>query len=218
MRAWRRVPGERTQLPGAIGVRPVDAVTGSRPIGRLSSSLDLRQGTEWTPAGARVVIGPSGVITCPRLERSAHPSAAPRRYRIRVDAELYRALYRATADGIEFDAFQYNDATPPPTFASMATEAVLTPLPGYPFSAEIRVLYGVVTDAAGSPVADALVTDGAAERAVTDDGGNFALPLRTAADGVPVAVAADHPRTGRSGSVTLTLPGDLRHSQTIQVA
>ncbi len=219
MRTWRRIPSERRSLPGAIGLRLVDELTGLPPIGRVRPLLDLKDGTAWRPAEARVVVNPSGIVTCPGLEKRAFPAAAaPRRYRIRIEADLYRPLYRATDDGVEFDAHPWNDFTPPSAFAASAVDAALLPGAGYPFPGHVRVLYGQVVDAAGDPVADAMVIESPDDRTMTDERGAFALPLRTALENAPVQITADHPRMGLNGSVAVTLPADLGHSHTIQVS
>jgi hypothetical protein len=217
MTGWRLLSGERRQLFGAIGVRPVDNLTGGQPLGTVRAVLERLEATGWVPVPARVLVSSTGIITCPGLERAARPAAAPRHYRIRLEADLYRPLYRATVDGIEFDAYQYNDTTDPAGYARSATDAPLAPLPGYPFPAYVPVLYGSVTDAAGLPVADVLVSDPPGEQALTDDAGQFALPLRLAAPGAPVDITANDRRTGRTGIVAVTVPADLSRSHTIQI-
>jgi hypothetical protein len=80
----------------------------------------------------------------------------------------------------------------------------------------VRVLRGFVEDASGAPVPNVLVHQAAAERALTDERGTFALPLRWAASGM--VVDANDVRTGRAGSHTLSLPSDLLASVTITIA
>jgi hypothetical protein len=217
MRTWRRLAGERRSLYGAVGLRLVDDLTGEPPIGQIEPALDLLDGAAWRPVEGRLVLAPSGVLTGPGLERGADPAGGPRRYRLRVDADYYRPLYRAAGDGVEFDAYPYDDETPPQAFARSASDEFLTPSRAYPFPAHVRVLRGQVVDMAGAPVEDALVTEGAADRCLSDDRGLFALPLRIALEGVPVQITADHQRSLRSGSITVTLPDDLGNSHTIQV-
>jgi hypothetical protein len=218
VRTWRRLIGERRTLYGAIGLRLIDQITNGPPMGRIRPRLDLRSGAAWNAVERPLLVSPSGVVTCPGLERRADPTAAgPRRYRVRIDADYYLPLFRATVDGVEFDAHPYNDETPPQAFARSASDAFLAPSRAYPFPAYVRVIRGDVVDPAGDPVQDALVTEGAADRALTDELGRFALALRTAPEGVPVQITADHPRSNRTGSVTVTLPDALRRNQTIQV-
>ena len=219
MRRWQTVSSERSLLFGAIALRLVDQLTGKPPIGRVQTHLDVQAGAGWEPAAAKVLVNGSGVVTCPGLERKLFPAGSGRRrYRLRIEADYYRPLYRVNVDGVEFDAFPYNDTNPPATFATTATDTLLVPSAGYPFPAHMRVLRGVVVDAAtGAPAEDAIVTEGAADEATTDAGGVFALPLRTAPENVPVAIAAAHPRTGRAGALNVTLPAALGRSQTIQV-
>jgi hypothetical protein len=215
---WPSLPGERRSLYGAIGLRLVDDLTGGPPMGSVRVELDLRDGATWNAVDRRVLVTPGGMVTCPGLERRADPAGAgPRRYRLRLEADLYRPLYRESDDGVEFDAHPYNDETPPRSFSRSARDARLAPARGYPFPAHVRVLRGEVVDAVGDPVEDAVVSEGASDRALTDERGLFALALRTAAEGVPVQITADHQRSNTSGSVTVTLPDDLGRNQTIQV-
>jgi hypothetical protein len=216
VRTWRVHPSERTSLIDAIGLRLLDALTERPPVGRVQARLELRDGGTWYPTDVKAVEGPSRILTWPSLEKRRQPGGPPRRYRISLEAELYRPLYRVVVDGIEFNAFPYSNTTPPAQFATSATDTYLVPIDPYPFPAELRVLRGVVVDANGAPVADAIATEGN-DRAVTGRDGTFALPLRTAAEGAPVAIAASHARSGRAGSLNVTLPGDLRRSASIQV-
>jgi hypothetical protein len=81
---------------------------------------------------------------------------------------------------------------------------------------DLRVLRGIVVDTGGAPVADAVVVE-SGDRAVSGPDGTFALPLRTAAEGVALPIAASHPRSAQAGTSNVTLPGDLRRSVSIQV-
>jgi len=219
VRTWRRDASERRTLYGAIGLRLLDGLTLQAPIGRVRAELDLQDGPDWLKLQERVCINPSGVVTCPGLERRAYAaSSAPRHYRLRIESDRYRPLYRVTADGVEFDAHPYDDFTPPAQFADVAADAVLLPADAYPFPAHVRVLRGEAVDVGGAPVPDALVSEGAIDRAITGERGTFALALRTAAENVPLQIVIDHPRSGRSGQIAVTLPADLGHSHTVQVA
>jgi hypothetical protein len=218
-RQWRTAPGERRSLFRPVGLRLVDLLTGGQPIGRLRAEVDVLAAGAWLPAGKPVVLTPAAIVTVPDLERTAHPGpGVPRRYRLRVSADFYRPLYQVLVDGIEFDAFPYNDDVAPLSYARAATEAYLLPSASYPFPPHVRVLHGAVVDTAGAPVEDAIVVDPGSERAATDARGAFALPLRTALNGTPIAISASHPRSGRTGSVQVTLPADLGRSQLIQVS
>jgi hypothetical protein len=61
------------------------------------------------------------------------------------------------------------------------------------------------------------VSEGADDHALTDELGQFALALRTAQEGVPVQITADHPRSNTNGALNVTLPDDLGQPHTIQV-
>jgi hypothetical protein len=133
---------------------------------------------------------------------------------VRIEADFYRPFYGALFEGIEFDAFPYNDTTPPATVASMPQAELLMPSSEYPFQPHIRVLRGVVTHA-GAPVANVLVSQGGLERVLTDERGTYALPLRWATEGLPFLVDALDQRTGWTGAKPITLPQDLGMNQEI---
>jgi hypothetical protein len=219
VRTWRTLPEERTRLFAPIGLRLVDALSGTGPLGWVQPELDERVGNQWSPALARVVVSGNGIVTAPWLGRTARPAQAqPRHFRIRLAAEHYRPLYRATLDGIEFDAEPYDDTTPPQAHATGATDAPLLPAAGYPFPVHLRVIRGVVRDPNGAPVEDALVEDVPPRTAVlTDADGAFALPLLAAVDGTPATVRGNDARGGRQGTLQVTLPADLGHNLTITV-
>ena len=168
---------------------------------------------------------PSTILSYPGLGRTANPAASPPKdYEIRIEADLYRPLYRATAAGIAFAAFPYDDVHPPALVPSGPVEIRLLPGPAYPFPNHLPVVRGVVTDA-GVPTADVLVSSTTTvggvdlvERAVTDDAGQFALTLRWVAAGVPTtieAVATPPIGSGRQGSIVVTLPDAIGTNQEI---
>lgn len=218
MSPWRRLEGEELLLYSPIGVRLVDDLTGQVPFGPVRALLDLQDGAAWRPTAVRPVITASSIVSYPGLGRSADASLPPQRYRVRLEADFYRPGYRAADDGIEFDAPRYNDANPPVPLTAAAVAAALLPSSTYPFPSHIPVLHGVVEDAGGEPVADALVQEGLRERVLTDERGAFSLPLRWVVAGVATIIDAVDQRTGRSGSIAVTLPADLAASQTITVS
>jgi len=213
---WRPLPGEELLLYSPVGLRLVDDLTGQAPFGPLRVFLDLQDGPDWRPTPLRPVITASSVITYPGLGRSADASLPAQRYRVRLEADFYRPGYRSAGDGIEFDAPRYNDSNPPVPLTTAAIAAALLPSSTYPFPSHIPVLHGVVEDGGGQPVADALVQEGLRERVLTDERGAFSLPLRWVAPGVATLIDAVD-RTGRTGSISVTLPADLAMSQTITV-
>jgi hypothetical protein len=133
--------------------------------------------------------------------------------------------YRETVDGIEFDAFSYNDANPPTDYTvnppqeikPQAQDVRLVPAVNYPFPTHVRVLRGKVVDATGGAVVDAEVRRSNTERVASGVQGAFALPLRWTPDGVSVAIDAIDHRTGQMGTINITLPQALGSSQTITV-
>jgi hypothetical protein len=211
------------ELYSPIGLKPIDDVTGGAPIGWVRSLLDVSDGAGgWRKGDIDAVMTPSGVITFPGLERRTDASGPPRKYRLRVEAEVYLPLYRATQDAIEFDAYPYNDASPPQNLAqiraSQPQDLILTPMPHYQFPGHVPVLRGQVEDSSGAAVRDAVVTLGMSERVLTDARGTFALPLRWVAPNTQASIDAVDQRTGRTGTITIQFPQDLRTSQTITVA
>lgn len=216
MMPYRVLAGETRLLYSPIGLRLVDEFTGAGPLGRVRAMLDRQNDAgDWQKTDVRPVVTSSGVLTYPGLERRAEPaSLPPRRYRVRIEADFYRPFYGALLEGIEFDAFPYNDTTPPATVATMPQTELLMPSSAYPFQPHVRVLRGVVMHA-GAPVANVLVSQGGLERVLTDERGTYALPLRWATEGLPFLVDALDQRTGQTGAKPITLPHDLGMSQEI---
>jgi hypothetical protein len=217
MRIWRLLPGERPQLYSPIGLRLLDEMTGEPPIGRTEAFLDVQEGAAWRSTEIQAVRTAGGVVAYPGLERRADVTGPPRHYRVRIAAELYRPLYLIAQEGIEFDAFPWNDTNPPAQTAHEPKEVKLAPAPHYPFPPHVPVLRGAVVDlGTKEPVADAEVMYANLERVLSDERGEFALPLRFAALSVPVTI--DALRGSRQGSINVTLPAGLGKSQTISIS
>lgn len=218
------LPGETALLFTPIGLRLLDEITGTTPFGPLRALLDRRDNAgDWQETRIQPVMTPVGNLTYPQLERHHDPIGPSRRYRCRIEADFYLPLYRATQDGIEFDAFPYNDTNPPSNFPAppnlpMPQDVVLTPASNYPFAQHIPVLRGRVVDVSQRPVADAMVNQGVQERVLTDTKGTFALPLRWVSPNVAVPIDASHPRTGRTGTRNITIPQDLGRNIEIQIS
>src|SRR5215470_16398606 len=204
----RDLPGEVIELYSPVGLLPVDAFSGTAPIGRLSALLDARdESGNWRETDIEEVRTPGEMITYPGLGRSAEVLSRPERFfRVRIEAEFYQPFYRLDSDGIEFSAHPYNDANPPedypknpedfPDYLKRVLKKVfLAPAPNYPFPDHIPVLRGVVIDKETlEPVVDVEVAWGNKEKTLTtgppgaiDDKkkrvltvtkGVFALPLR----------------------------------------
>jgi len=216
MRTWRLLPGERSQLYSPIGLRLLDEMTGGPPIGRTEAFLDVKEGAAWRSTEIQAARTAGGVIAYPGLERRADVTGPPRHYRVRIAAELYRPLYLITHEGIELDAFPWNDTNPPAKTAHEPREVKLAPAPNYPFPAHVPVLRGMVVDGGQVSVANAEVMYVNLERVLSDERGEFALPLRFAPLNVPVTI--DALRGGLQGSINVTLPAALGKSQTISIS
>lgn len=223
MIVWRALPGERWLLYSPIGLRLLDDITGNLPFGGVKALLDRRNPAgNWQEMQIKAVMTPSGYLTYPGLERHPDANGPARRYRCRIEADFYGPLYRALQDGIEFDAFPYNNTNPPANFPPppnlpLPQDVVLTPASNYPFAPHIPVLRGRTVDVNGNPVADAVVSQGIQERVLTDRRGTFALPLRWVALNTAVPIDATHPRTGRTGTIPITIPQDLGQNHDIQI-
>ena len=224
----RPLPGERRVSYSAAWFVPVDLVTGSAPVLPLTILLDISDGPTWAPTGIKPTITLSGGIAYPDLGRCRDPgTTAPRRYRARFEPGAYLALVRAYRDGEEFLAFPFNDTTPP-TMAVPPVTVNLAPAPGYPFPADLPVIYGQVSTAAAELVPDVLLSATVGlpalqapqtARTLTGPGGTFALPLRWAPTGQQITIVANDYRhtPSRTGSLTIQLPDAFGLNQNIVI-
>ena len=225
---WRLLPGETTDLYSPIGLRPIDDFTGRPPIGAIEAFLDVGDGGGvWRNTERKAKVSLGGLLIYPGLERRAEVvGLPPRDYRVRLSASVYRPWYRLNSEGIEFEAFPHNDTNPPTDYrvnppqviTPQAQDVKLAPAVNYPFPTYVRVLRGAIVDSVGLPVSDVEVKRGMTERALSDERGAYALPLRWTPDGVLVAIDAVDHRTGRMGTINITLPQALGSSQTITVS
>lgn len=213
---FRVLPGETRLTYSPVGVRPLDEFTGGEPLGRVRAVLERQDGTVWRATGIKAVLTPGGVLTWPGLGRRRELTGAPARYRVRLEADLYRPFYRAQNDAVLFggnpffDAPPFNDTSPPPAVASLPQDELLVPAAGYPFPTHVRVARGRVLDqATGQPMADVAVSYALQERVLTDERGAYALPLRWAPFTGPIQIDANDLRTARTGFTNITLPQDL---------
>jgi hypothetical protein len=210
MTGWRVLPDARTSLFSPIGLLPRDDLTGRAPVGTLRAWLDAQEPTgTWRRTDVKALVTQGGVITFPALGRRRAPvGQAARRYRVLVEAAHYIPSYRRDRDGIEFDAFPYDDANPPQAAPDLPEPLVLMPAPTYPFPSHLVVLRGAVVDSAGDAVADAEVSIAAVRRTLTDARGCFALAMPRPATSTTATLDAADLRTGRIGSVTVpVIPG-----------
>jgi hypothetical protein len=204
-----------------VGFRLIDELTGRAPLGTISCALDaMTSGGAWAASPVTASRNAAGIVIFPDLGRTARrglSGAVPLRFRARFVADLYIPLFFAVQDGLEFTASLFNDEEPPPGLTGIPQDVMLVPDVTYPFTPEIRVLRGEVRDAAG-PVARVEVSHTVAERVVTDARGCFALPLRQVPLAGDVTIDATDHRTGRAGSITVTLPDALDAGQIISIS
>jgi hypothetical protein len=218
MRAWRALPDERWELYSPIGIELVDDLTGKPPIGAVRVHLDRAEGAGWIPTTIRAVFTPSGLVAYPGLGRTREPADQPvRRYRARVEAELYRPRYAPSEDGVIFDVHPYNDANKPAD-AGTVKRLPLAPAPHYPFPLHLRLLHGVVVvESNGKPVVDALVEAPGAKSVLSNELGAFSLPLTQAKAAGTIDVIATA-RDGAVGRARATLPDALGKCLTLLIS
>jgi hypothetical protein len=220
MTTWVTVPVEMTRLYSPVGLRLLDELTNEPPLGAVQAILDILDANgNWRQTDVQAAVTPSGVVSYPGLERHAIVTGLPsQKYRVRLSADLYIPYYLTNADGIQFSAYPYNDDNPPAVIAKLAMDTPLLPAPNYPFASHIPVLRGAVVDTTGKPVPNAYVTQSNNERALTDQRGTFALPLRWLPANTPSPVDATDQRSGRTGTISIQLPSALNQSQKISIS
>lgn len=210
MTEWRVIQADRRTAYCPVALELRDEFTGGAVTGDVQIALDVEQGPVWQPTSHRPVRTPGGLYVFTGLGNAVDPLALPSfRVRVRISAAHYRAQYRVSADGLEFDVASYNHAVPPAVTPLMPEVVLMLPAAAYPFAGHVRILHGRVLDPLGDPVADALIEADGSERVISDDNGGFSLPLRWQTANAVVAVVVDHPRSGLGAAVNFNLPNDL---------
>jgi hypothetical protein len=216
---WVPVPDASRLQITPVGLRLVDDFTGRSPSSSISVTLEAAAGAGWRRVDHPATLTPSGWVAFLGLGRTTDPVGKPVvRHRASVQASGMVPLYGPSPDveRVEFDVHPFDDRNPP-AISAVALDVFLLPATDYAFPAEVLIARGRVVDAASVPVARALVTHVNLERVLTDDRGEFALPLRWAAKGTTVQIdAADG--AGHVGSASAAIPGGLRHALQIQIA
>lgn len=223
---------ESTRLYAGLGVRLIDDHTKQPPIGWTRVFLDVDDGDsrgawrEVSAEEARRATTNGGVIWFPWLERRRDARGrGPGRYRVRVAAEVGTPAYLFDRDGVEVRVAPYDEAAPPAGTPPIV-EITLLPAANYPFAAAVPILRGAVRDAAGAPVPRALVAWAApaggppliTDEVLSDDAGEFSLPMRRAPRGTPIDVTARRPpppEPGKHSTVSVQLPAELSTFLTI---
>jgi hypothetical protein len=222
---WQSVPGERSVRSSQVWFRLLDDFTSRAPIEQVTVRLDRQDGAGWTPLDdVRATITTTGMVAFPGLDRRRPVvGLPPRRFRVRIDSEHYRPLYRQQASGVEFQTTPV-DVDDPAPLPVLRQDLVLLPSVTYPYPAHVYTVRGEVRTQAGAPVEDVVVRNqvqiGAAirtELTLTDDRGAFVLALRFVAAGQTAQVTATDRRTLRTGTVNVAVPGDLRRSQLVTI-
>jgi len=219
VRTWIQAKDESNQLFSPIGLRLIDDLTGSAPIGPIETILELQDNAAvWKDTKIAGLITASGTVTYPGLERHADATGKlPKQFRVRLKPQFYVPLYQRNQDGLLCTAFPYDNSHPPQNIKKVPDDVILTPAPNYPFEGHIRVARGMVVDAANEPIANAVVTQGLKEKVLTDGRGCFALPLRWAKPNTQVPIDAANERNGQTGTTTIQFPQDLSKNIKIQI-
>ncbi|MER6917276.1 carboxypeptidase regulatory-like domain-containing protein [Streptomyces sp. NPDC000594] len=230
----RFLPVERPPLSSPAWFVPYDEHARRVRTAGVTVLLDRFTDGVWLPLEDRPVRTPSAALVYPGLGRRSDPwGVPPERHRARFAAPGMLPLYPAdghpfdaAAVGVEFLVHAYGD-TRPPDGATAPRLVRLLPAVSYPYGPGVRTVSGLVRDAVSRvPVGHALVETGGwtrdrvawRERVLTDPQGFFRLALRfegergTAGGGEVFRLVATE-RPGRTGSLSLRLPGDaaLRH-------
>jgi hypothetical protein len=221
---WQLATDERSVRFSPAWFRLVDELTGLAPFERVHVRVDQRDVTGWRSIDVPTIVTAAGMVAFPGLERRRETAGvAPGHYRLKVDAEFYRPLYREQADGVTFEAAPHNDEVQPP--APSRTDLFLLPSVTYPYSAHIRTLRGIVQDQSGAPVEDGLVSTQAQiglrtrlDRTLTDGRGAFALPLRWVALGSTASVSCIDRRRQRGATITVNFPDDVGQNRLITIS
>lgn len=221
---------EHTTLHSGIGVRLVDEYTNDSPPGWSVIELDIEDSPgQWRELDEKIVRRlktPSGVTWFPWREHYRDARLLPpRNYRVRASSEFTTPRYAYDSDGIEQFVAPYDDDNPPAAAPIAPLVISLLPKANYPFAPAVPVVHGAVIDINGDRVVNALVSwsvPGVVGDAVlTDDDGEFSLPMRRAVqDNSQIVVVAERPPPpagGRFGSVMVRLPSDLNTFFTIQI-
>jgi hypothetical protein len=210
MTSLQLLAGAQRELVTPIAIRLRDDFSGDGVVGNVALLLDIKEGSGWCPLDRAPATTASGIYIYPNLERRAAPiGLPPRRYRVRIEAANYRPRYLRIDDAIEFNAFPGNDDVLPTTYAKTVRVEALLPSVNYPFPTHVPVLRGLVTDAGGNPVPNVVVHEGLRETVLTDERGQYALPLRWVPPAVPVPIDAEDLRTARTDTQLVMLPSSL---------
>jgi hypothetical protein len=217
--AWRVDPHERSLLLATVAVRLRDDFTGHPPSG-VELELEQEVDGQWQATRRKVVRTPSGFAYFPNLGRARDPLSQPtRNYRVRVTWRLGRPLYAGAYPsgqaGAVFEVEAWNEDQLPASLPA-PHDVFLLPGPNYPFPPSIWLLRGRVIDGDGVPVVDALIEQGSHERALSDERGEFALPLRRVPPGPVTIEFSDH--LGQQVTHSLNVPDDLGTGHEITIA
>jgi hypothetical protein len=225
---------EFSALYAGLGVQLVDEYASvpalNLDVGPLASveiELDIDEGGgNWRALDMGTVKtrrSAAGILWFPWLEHYRDATGMlPRSYRVRVHSDVYVPLYEWDTTGVEQQVFPYDDVTAPGGPANPLLRLSLLPSPTYPFADGVPVISGVVLEA-GVPAPDVLVSWSHAslqtDRVLTDEDGEFRLPLRRAPrDNTQFPVEAITPSGGPSGFKTIRIPQDQLTFLTITIS
>lgn len=167
-------------------------------------------GTTWRTIEPRYVLGGTGNLAFLGLGRLT-PGGSADPYQVRVTVRAPRSIAESAAEHeyLEATITPWTDETPPLPNAEVIS---FYPGPDYPYGADVPLLSGAVSDAAGDPVPRAAVkatetvhASVRTEEVRTTVDGTFRLPLRWSAGSTQIT-ASDN---GRIESLSIDVPADL---------
>jgi hypothetical protein len=202
----------------SLALRLFDVFTGDAPQTPFTLRLERAEPTgRWAKVDVKPQGFSAGVTSFFALERRVNAvGLPPALYRFTVESELYLPEFRRARDFETTTVAPWDGRTVPMPPPPVPIAVPLCPTTKYAFPTETPIVRGVVREASGVPVRDALVFGGAAgSRTITEKSGAFALPLPGVPFAAPIAIGVAD-RIGRSATqnVTFTLPGGLSQSLT----
>lgn len=208
----RDLTGLRTEsrlAASPVWLRLVDTYTGRAPAGPLEVLLERRDGAGWAPLDHAYQLTGNGDLGFLDLARGHQGETGALDVRMHLTCPGSVTVTGSGQPFVEITVPTWSESAPP---SPAAQEVRFQPGPAYRFGPGVPLLAGRVVDATGGPldrvrlsVTETIRGHPVVERAMTDPGGWFRLPLRHSSGSTQV-VAALSPVTR---TVTVTIPDDL---------
>lgn len=193
--------------PCSLAIAFHDSYTGDRAIGNPRLILQREnQWGDWILIRDTPVTTPSGIIAYFKLEhRRWAVGLPPVNYRFTVESDYYLPAFLETKDFESTQIHPYDDYYVPPIVPKSPIPVLLYPSIAYPFTKSTPLIRGKVQDSAGQLIANALVSESAHVRVLTDARGQFVLPANWVTYHQPTPITAQD-RLQRTGHTIVVLP------------